>query len=274
MKIGNREFNTNNETYLMGIMNVTPDSFSDGGKYDNVDRALFRAEEMIKEGVDIIDIGGESTKPGFEKISDEEEISRILPVLSSIKKRFDIPVSVDTYKTKVAEAAINNGADLINDIWGLKHDSQMASLISESRIPCCLMHNRQNKTYKNFMGDLIEDLQESISLAKNAGIKDDSIIIDPGIGFAKSYEQNIEAISRISELSVLGCPVLLGASRKSVIGNTLNLPVDERLEGTIATTVFAVQNNCSFVRVHDIKENKRAIKMTQAIMTQAILKRK
>ena len=270
MKIGNKEFNTESETYIMGILNVTPDSFSDGGKWNTIEAALFHTERMINEGADIIDIGGESTRPGHEAISEQEEIERILPIIYSIKNAFDIPVSIDTYKSKVAKAALDEGADLVNDIWGLKYDSRMANLISEYKVPCCLMHNRTDEKYSDFMHDLIEDLSESIMIAKNAGIADERIILDPGIGFAKSYENNLEAINRLSELKVLGYPILLGASRKSFIAKALNLPVDERVEGTIVSTVFAVLNNCSFIRVHDIKENKRAIVMTQALMNENI----
>ena len=266
MIIGNREFNTKDETYIMGILNITPDSFSDGGQYNDIDSALKQAERMIADGADIIDVGGESTRPGFTSISEEEEISRILPVITNLKKNFDIPISVDTYKHRVAQAVLNEGVDMINDIWGLKLDSKLPDLISEYKVPCCLMHNRENDDYTDFRRDLIEDLRESIAIAKIAGISDDKIVIDPGIGFAKSYDQNLEAIRDLSNLHELGYPILLGASRKSVIAKTLDLPVDERIEGTIVTTVFAVINKCSFIRVHDVKENKRAIKMAQALI--------
>lgn len=250
----------------MGILNVTPDSFSDGGKFNQIDAALKHAEEMIGDGADVIDIGGESTRPGYTKISDEEEIDRVVPVIEAVKKEFEIPISVDTYKSGVAEAAAQAGADLINDIWGLKYDARMAEVIAKSGLACCLMHNRDNTEYRNFMEDVKQDLRETIALAKAAGIADDKIILDPGVGFAKSYENNLEVIRRLKEFNELKYPVLLGTSRKSVIGLTLDLPAAERVEGTIVTTVMAVEAGCMFVRVHDVKENHRAIQMAEAIL--------
>ena len=266
MKIGNREFKEAGHTYIMGILNVTPDSFSDGGKFNQMDAALKHAEEMIRDGADILDIGGESTRPGYTKISDEEEISRVVPVIEAVKKEFDIPVSVDTYKSGVAEAAARAGADLINDIWGLKYDERMAKVIAESGLACCLMHNRDKAAYENFMEDMKNDLRETAALAKAAGIAEDKIILDPGVGFGKSYENNLEAIAQLKQLKELGYPVLLGTSRKSVVGLTLDLPAAERVEGTLVTSVFGVQAGCMFVRVHDVKENARAIRMTEAIL--------
>lgn len=266
MQIGNRNFEIGNHTYVMGILNVTPDSFSDGGQYNNMDTVLFRVEEMIKEGADIIDVGGESTRPGYEQISADEEIDRVVPVIEQIKKRFDIPVSLDTYKATVAKAGIEAGADLINDIWGLKYDECMAEVIAGADVPCCLMHNRKEPIYQNFIQDVLADLKESVQLAQKAGIKQDKIIADPGIGFAKSYEQNLLLLQNLEVLKSLGYPVLLGTSRKSVIGLTLDLPAHQRINGTIATTVLGVVKGCSFVRVHDIKENVQAIKMAEAIL--------
>lgn len=266
MRIGSRDFATSGHTYIMGILNVTPDSFSDGGKFNQMDAALKHAEEMIADGAAILDIGGESTRPGYTKISDEEEISRVVPVIEAVKKEFDIPISVDTYKSGVAKAAAEAGADMINDIWGLKYDDHMADVIAKSGLACCLMHNRDNADYQNFMEDMKQDLRETIALAKTAGIEDDKIILDPGVGFAKSYENNLEAIRRLEELKELNYPVLLGTSRKSVIGLTLDLPAAERVEGTLVTTVMAVEADCMFVRVHDVKENYRAIQMTEAIL--------
>ena len=265
MRIGTHEFDMKHQTYIMGIMNVTPDSFSDGGKIKSVDAALKRAEQMLHEGAAILDIGGESTRPGYTPVSEEEEMERILPVIEAVKKNLDIPISVDTYKSVVAEAAILAGADLINDIWGLKADAHMAELIAKYDVACCLMHNRGNTQYMNFLEDVITDLKESILLAKQAGIAKDRIILDPGVGFAKNYEQNLEIIRSLNCICQLGYPVLLGTSRKSVIGLTLDLPSEERLEGTLVTTVTAVQQGCGFVRVHDIEENYRAIQMAQAI---------
>lgn len=266
MRIGSRDFATTGHTYIMGILNVTPDSFSDGGKFNQIDAALKHAEEMIRDGADVIDIGGESTRPGYTKISDEEEIDRVVPVIEAVKKEFEIPISVDTYKSRVAEAAAQAGADLINDIWGLKYDPHMAEVIAKSGLACCLMHNRDNTEYRNFMEDVKQDLRETIVLAKAAKIADDKIILDPGVGFAKSYENNLEVIRRLKEFNELKYPVLLGTSRKSVIGLTLDLPAAERVEGTIVTTVMAVEAGCMFVRVHDVKENHRAIQMAEAIL--------
>lgn len=268
MYIGKYRFDTDEHCYIMGILNVTPDSFSDGGKYNNIDNALRRTEQMISEGADIIDVGGESTRPGYTMISVDEEIERTSPVIEAIKKRFDIAVSLDTYKYKVAAAGIDAGADLINDIWGLKYDSgEMAELISVKNVSCCIMHNRKNAEYTNFMDDMISDIARSVEIGVTAGISRDKMIADPGIGFAKSYENNLEAIDRLAEFKKkTGLPVLLAASRKSVIGLTLDLPADQRLEGTLAITTAGVLSGASFIRVHDIKENVRAVKMTEAIM--------
>lgn len=266
MRIGNREYATTGHTYVMGILNVTPDSFSDGGKWNDRDRALRRVEEMLEEGADIIDIGGESTRPGYTMISTEEEAARVLPVIEAVKAHFDVPVSLDTYKGQVAEAGIAAGVDLINDIWGLKYDEKIAYVISKSGLPCCLMHNRKQPIYASFLEEVVEDLSESIRLAGQAGIDRGKIILDPGIGFAKSYEQNLELLHYLEKLGELGYPLLLGCSRKSVVGLTLGLPADQRVEGTLAATVMGVMKGCMFVRVHDVKENARAIKMTEAIL--------
>ena len=273
MKIGNKEFCERGKTYIMGILNVTPDSFSDGGKWNSLDRALYHVEQMIKDGMDILDVGGESTRPGYTKLSAEEETERVLPVLEAVKARFDIPISLDTYKAVVVKAGISAGIDMVNDIWGLKYDLvsgdgeySMGKVIAESGLPCCLMHNRTNTNYHSFMQDMAADLSETLYLAEKAGINTNQIILDPGVGFAKSYEQNLQIINNLEQLHVLGCPILLGTSRKSVIGLTLDLPADQRLEGTLATTVIGVMKGCSFVRVHDVKENARVIRMTEAIL--------
>ena len=265
MRIGTQEFDVEKNTYIMGILNVTPDSFSDGGKLGSIDAALKKAEQMQSEGAAILDIGGESTRPGYIPVSQQEEMERILPVIEAVKMRLDIPISVDTYKPVVAEAAIQAGADMINDIWGLRADAKMAEVIAKQGVACCLMHNRQNTEYQNLIEDVLADLRNSLSIAAAAGISKNKIILDPGVGFAKDYEQNLEVLRNLNKIKELECPVLLGASRKSVIGLTLDLPSDERLEGTLVTTVAAVQQGCSFVRVHDVKENYRAIQMAQAI---------
>ena len=266
MIIGNRVFDAEHRTYIMGILNVTPDSFSDGGKFNQLDAALYHAEEMIRDGADIVDVGGESTRPGHTVISDDEEISRVAPVIEAIKSRFDIPVSIDTYKGKVTEAALKAGADLVNDIWGFKFDHKVAELTAQYGAACCLMHNRSEPTYQDYLNDVVADLKECVRIAKDVGISDDKIILDPGVGFGKTYQMNLEIINHVDVLHSLGFPILLGTSRKSVIGQTLNLPTDQRVEGTLATTVVGVLKGCAFVRVHDIKENKRVIQMTEAIM--------
>jgi dihydropteroate synthase len=270
MIIGNRVFDTENKYYIMGILNVTPDSFSDGGKWAKLSDALFQTERMIEDGADIIDIGGESTRPGHNKITVEEEIGRVLPIIEAVNKTFDIPISVDTYKSTVAEVALSAGASLVNDIWGLKHDPKMAGLIARTGVACCLMHNRKEIDYSDFMRDIKADMLESVDLAKNAGISADKIILDPGIGFAKTHKMNLEAINKLDKLCALGYPILLGTSKKSVVGLTLNLPITERMEGTLATNVIGIVRGCSFLRVHDVKETKRAVKVTEAILNEDV----
>ncbi len=231
MIIGNKTFDTKHHGYIMGILNVTPDSFSDGGKYDHLDAALKHADEMVRDGAAIIDVGGESTRPGYTLISDEEEIARVTPVIEALKKEFDVPVSLDTYKSGVAKAGIEAGADLIND----------------------------------YLNDVVADLDETMKMAKEAGIKKGTIMLDPGIGFAKDLDQNLELMNHLELLNQWDVPVLLGTSRKSMIGLTLNLPSDQRVEGTVATTVSGYMKGCRFFRVHDVKENMRAMKMIEAI---------
>ena len=272
MTIGNRTFDLHNHTYIMGILNVTPDSFSDGGRYDTMDAVLHRAEQMIQEGAHIIDIGGESTRPGHTVIGEEEEIARVAPAVEAIAARFDIPISVDTYKSVVAEAALQCGAHMINDIWGLQHSADtacaMAQTIAKYNAACCLMHNRDNYTYNSFLPECMAFLQHSVEIACKAGIAADKIMLDPGVGFGKIYEQNLYVMSHLQMFNQLGYPMLLGTSRKSMIGLALDLPTQERLEGTLVTTVMAVMAGWNFVRVHDIKENTRAIKMTETILYQ------
>ena len=266
MKIGNKEFDLQNECYVMGILNVTPDSFSDGGKWNDIEKAKAHTAKMIEEGAAIIDIGGESTRPGHVQISIQEEIDRVVPMIEMVKENFDIPVSIDSYKGDVAEAALKAGADLVNDIWGLKYDYKVAELIAEYRVPCCLMHNRQQPADENYLRQVVLDLQETLEIAKKAGISDSQIILDPGVGFGKTYEQNLQIIHNLEILKEMGYPVLLATSRKSVIGLSLDLPTDERVEGTLVTTVLGVEKGASIIRVHDVKENYRAIRMTQSIL--------
>lgn len=275
LMIGKKQFKRQGHTYVMGILNVTPDSFSDGGSYSELSDALYRVEQMIKEGAELIDVGGESTRPwGYIQITDEEEIARTCPVIEAIKKNFDVPVSLDTYKSEVAKAGVQAGMDLFNDIWGLQYDPKMAKIIAQSGLPCVLMHNRKEK-----MGDEIkatpeletmfrEDFGRILTIAEEAGIDREKIILDPGVGFAKSYEQNLWVINHLPFFQEMGYPVLLGTSRKSVVGLTLDLPVNERVEGTLATTAFAVECGCCMVRVHDVRENVRFIRMMEAIRNQ------
>lgn len=268
MLIGNKEFDFQKNAYIMGILNVTPDSFSDGGKWNEVDKALKHVEQMIADGADIIDIGGESTRPGYIPVDAKDEADRVVPVIEKIREHFDVAISVDTYKAYVAECAIKAGAHMVNDIWGFKGDDEMAKVIAKYDVPCCIMHNRDNKLrpYKNFLEDVVSDLECSIDIGVSAGVSKDKMILDPGIGFGKTLEENLYLMNNLDKICKMGYPVLLGTSRKSMIGLTLDLPVEDRLEGTLATTVMGVMKGCSIVRVHDIKENYRTIKMTKAIM--------
>ena len=266
LRIGKTDFNIGERTYIMGILNITPDSFSDGGHFTQIEDALAHVQEMIEEGADIIDVGGESTRPGHIQISEEEEIQRVVPVIKAIRERFEIPVSIDTYKSRVARAAILAGADLVNDIWGLKKDPDMAKVVKEYNVSVCIMHNREKPVYNNFRSDMINDLKKSVDIALKAGINKDKLIIDPGIGFGKTYEMNLEAMNHLEDLLQFDMPILLAASRKSVIGITLDLPVTVREEGTIATSVLGVMKGCHFVRVHNVAGNLRAIRMTEAIL--------
>lgn len=266
MKIGNKILDLNSKTYIMGILNITPDSFSDGGEYNNLEKSLEKAREMIKDGVDILDLGGESTRPEASYVSEEEEIERIIPIIKAIKKELDVIISIDTYKAKTAEAAIIAGADIINDVWGLKKDKDMAKVIAKYNVPCILMHNRIDSPYREVMRDIVSDIYESIFIAKENGIKEENIILDPGIGFAKTYEENLIVLNNLEKIVNLGYPVLLATSRKSVIGKTLDVDTKDRLEGTIATTVLGIMKGCHMVRVHDVKENKRAAQMTDKIL--------
>ena len=269
MKIGYKEFDIDQHTYIMGILNVTPDSFSDGGKWNDYDAAMNHTEQMLREGCDILDIGGESTRPGHHQISEEEEIARVAPLIEAVKKNFDVPVSIDTYKSRVAEAALLAGADMVNDIWGFQYDEKMAPLVKKYDVACCLMHNRKEPVYEDFLEDMYRDLKKCVDTAKKAGIADDKIVLDPGVGFGKTYEMNLDVMKHLDRFTELGYPMLLGTSRKSMIGLTLDLPVTEREEGTLVTTVMAVQCGYGFVRVHDVEKNRRAIQMTEAILKRA-----
>jgi dihydropteroate synthase len=266
IKCGSFDLDYSNKTLIMGILNVTPDSFSDGGKYNRIDAALKHAERMVNDGADILDVGGESTRPNYERISEEEEIERVAPIIEAISRNIEVPISVDTYKSRVAEAAVKAGAHILNDIWGGKADSLMSKVAAEYKVPIILMHNRGNMEYGHFVRDVLQDLFESIMLVKDAGVKDENIILDPGIGFAKDLKLNLEMMRNLDKLVSLGYPVLLATSRKSMIGHVLDLPPNERMEGTAATICHGIQQGCQMVRVHDVKEMARTAKMMDALL--------
>lgn len=254
-------------TLIMGILNATPDSFTDGGRHNHAEAAAAHALAMVNEGADIIDIGAESTRPGFEPVSLEEELRRLLPVIEAVKAAIPhVPISIDTYKAETARQAMEAGAHLINDIWGLKHDPLMASVAAQYNCPVILTHNRPDKDYGDFVPDVIADLQGSVEIALQAGVAEDRIWLDPGIGFAKTADDNLRLMAHLSELNALGYPVLLGTSRKGFIRQTLELPSNELVEGTVTTTVLGIAQGCQIVRVHDVQANKRAAKMADAIL--------
>lgn len=266
MRIGDKSFIFGDKTYIMGILNVTPDSFSDGGSYVNVEDAVNHAREMIRDGAEFIDVGGESTRPGYTLISDEEEIRRIVPVIKRLREETDTIISVDTYKSEVAKAALESGAHIINDIWGLQRDPEMIRIAAKYQVPVIIMHNQDGTEYKDYINEIKEFFHQSISLALEAGLKRENIILDPGIGFGKDLKQNRDIMVNLMELRELGYPVLLGASRKSMIGKMLNVPPKERVSGTVATTVMGIMQGIDIVRVHDVRENADAAKVTDAIV--------
>ncbi|TPG90869.1 dihydropteroate synthase [Brevibacillus laterosporus] len=252
-------------TLIMGILNVTPDSFSDGGRYNQLDEAMRHAEKLVKDGADIIDVGGESTRPGFQLVSAEQELERVIPIIERLSRDIDVPISVDTYKARVADEALRAGAHIINDVWGAKKDPEMAAVAAKWNVPIILMHNREQMGYEDFFPDYIRDIEESIRLALTAGVSEEKIVLDPGIGFAKTLQQNLETMRRLDDLVALGYPVLLGTSRKSMIGKVLDLPVEERLEGTIATVALGIEKGCHIMRVHDVNAIKRTAMMMDAM---------
>ncbi|TFE01954.1 dihydropteroate synthase [Jeotgalibacillus sp. R-1-5s-1] len=265
MQCGGYTLDFAKKTLIMGILNTTPDSFSDGGQYIDREQAVKRARQMAEEGADIIDIGGESTRPGHTPVSVEEEIARVVPVIEAVKKEVNLPISIDTYKSVTAEAAIKAGADIINDVWGAKKDPQIANVSAAYQKPIILMHNREDRNYEDFIADAIDDLKESIRIAEKAGVPSHQMILDPGIGFAKTFEQNVEMMRHLDRIVAMGYPVLLGTSRKSMIGNILDLPADERMEGTGATVCYGIQKGCHIMRVHDVKQISRMAKVMDAL---------
>ena len=286
LKIGASDFQWGVRTYVMGILNVTPDSFSGDGVITSsagfVGRAVDHAGELISQGADILDIGGESTRPGSQPVSAEEERARVIPVIQALRRSSSLPISIDTYRAETARAALDAGADLVNDVWGLRMDAEMKRVAAARAAPVVIMHNRSKPKdavqtdrlggryvgveYGDLLADVIRELREQIDLALEAGISADKIIVDPGIGFGKTVEQNLELLDRLGELRVLGCPILLGPSRKGFIGYTLDLPIDERVEGTAAAVALGVERGADIVRVHDVKQMVRVAKMTDAVV--------
>lgn len=269
IKTKTKTLQLNERTHIMGILNVTPDSFSDGGKYTTIEKAVEHALKMEREGADIIDVGGESTRPGHEPVSVEEEIERVVPVIEALKQHVSVPISIDTYKAKTAEAAIKAGADIINDIWGAKYDPEMANVAAAYDVPIILMHNRDNKTYSHLIEEMISDLEESVAIAKERGVKDEQIIIDPGIGivFGKTLEDNYVVLRHLEKIvQHFPYPLLLAASRKSFISKVLDIPPQARDNATGAVTCLGIQKGARIVRVHDVKRNVELAKMMDAML--------
>ncbi|MGB2885263.1 MAG: dihydropteroate synthase [Dehalococcoidia bacterium] len=264
-RCGNVEFRWGQRTYVMGVVNVAPDSFSGDG-LRSVDDAVAQARRFVAEGADIIDVGGESTRPDFTPISIEEELGRVLPVVERLINELPAPVSIDTYKSAVARDAVAAGARMINDVWGLKRDPEIAQVAADSGIPLVITQNQRGASFHHFFPELVADLERSLQLALKAGVEWSNIIVDPGVGFGKTVEQNLEIVRRLSELKSLGRPILLGTSRKSFIGLVLDLPVDQRLEGTAASIAIGIANGADMVRVHDIGQMVRVVRMSDAII--------
>ncbi|AST57824.1 dihydropteroate synthase [Thermoanaerobacterium thermosaccharolyticum] len=265
LKVRDKEIEIGKRTYIMGILNMTPDSFSDGGKYNTLEKGMERVLKMIEDGADIIDVGGESSRPGYKPVTAEEELRRINDIVKKLREVNTI-VSVDTMKSKVAEESLKNGAHIINDIWGLQRDPDMAKVVADYGAGVVIMHNKDVAEYDDVLKDVISFLEKSIDIALKAGIKEENIMIDPGIGFGKTLEHNLTLMKRLDELKVLGFPILLGTSRKSMIGHVLKLDVNERVEGTAATVAIGISKGADIVRVHDVKEMARVAKMTDAMV--------
>ncbi len=273
LKFRNRRLNLSSRTHLMGVLNVTPDSFSDGGRFYKLDEAIKQGVSLAEEGADIIDVGGESTRPGSEPVPIEEELKRVIPVIEELAKRTDVPISIDTYKSKVAKEALDSGAQMVNDISALRFDPEMKNVVAYYKIPVALMHiqgtprnMQENPFYENLIEEIKDYLKESIKIAKNAGIDEDKIIIDPGIGFGKTLEDNLKIIKKLKEFCSLDKPLLIGVSRKSFIGKILDIPVEERLEGSLAALTVCIMSGANVLRVHDVKESKRVARLVDAIL--------
>jgi dihydropteroate synthase len=253
-------------TYVMGIINVTPDSFSGDGLGGNIAAAVDRALQFQDEGADILDIGAESTRPGHQRISAEEELGRLLPTLEAIAHRVDLPISVDTYKAAVARRAVAAGAVIINDIWGLKAEPELAQVAADSRVGLILMHNQSGTEYQELLSDVVSSMQNSLEAALESGVPKENIIVDPGIGFGKTPDQNLAVLAGFEKLKAIGCPILAGTSRKSTLGRLLDLPPEDLVEGTAATVALAIAGGADMVRVHDVKEMVRVCRVTDAVV--------
>ena len=273
IQCGNKILDLSSRTHIMGILNVTPDSFSDGGKFYQSEQAIEHGIQMAEDGADIIDIGAESTRPGAKPVAAEEELRRIIPIVEGLIKHVNVPISIDSYKSSVAETALKAGAQMINDISGLRFDPQLRYVIAKYQVPVVMMHIKgeprnmqQNPYYEDLIGEIHRYLTESIRIAEKAGIKREQIIVDPGIGFGKRLMDNYEILRRLEEFQKLGCPILIGPSRKSFIGKVLDVPPDQRLEGTIAAVAIGVQHSAHIVRVHDVKEISRACRIIDLLV--------
>lgn len=266
LKVGKYTLPIDRRTIVMGILNLTPDSFSDGGKFIDADKAVEHSLRMIEEGVDIIDVGAESTRPGHIPVNSGEELKRLIPVLERLLKEVQVPISVDTYKAATAQVVLDMGVHIINDIWGLQRDKNLAAVAARYGVPVIVMHAQNHTEYNNLMEDVIGYLRKSIQIAEEAGIESDKIIVDPGIGFGKTLEHNLEIMDRLDEFKCLGKPILLGSSRKSMIGRILDLPPEERIEGTAATVALGITRGANIVRIHDVKEMYRVCKMMDAML--------
>ncbi|WP_233879991.1 dihydropteroate synthase [Virgibacillus halodenitrificans] len=265
LKMKRKELDLSARTHIMGILNVTPDSFSDGGSYDSKEKAIQQAIKMEEDGADIIDIGGESTRPNHQPVSLEEEIDRVIPIIKAIREYTNLPISIDTYKAETAKQAIEAGADIINDIWGAKREPEIARVAAQYNVPIILMHNRSNKNYTSLIHDMKRDLKESIDIASDAGVQEDKIVLDPGVGFAKTAEDNLIVMNQLEQFVRMGYPVLLATSRKRFIGGVLDLPAEERDIGTGATTCLGITKGVQMVRVHNVKVNVELAKMMDAM---------
>lgn len=266
LKTATKTYDLSKRTYIMGILNVTPDSFSDGGNYTTLEKAVKQAVLMEEQGADIIDIGGESTRPGHASVTAEEEIERVVPVISALKEKINIPISIDTYKAETARKAVEAGADIINDVWGAKREPEIVKVAAELGVPIILMHNRTNENYISIIEDMKQDLEESVQIALDAGVAEENIILDPGLGFAKSAEDNLVVMNNLEQLVAMGYPFLLATSRKRFIGSVLDLPADERDNGTGATTALGIAKGAHMVRVHNVKQNVEIARMMDAML--------